>query len=149
MGILLDADESAEGRWQEVRRQLGQIGVDVGGELPAAGFVSEAGRSWPRVGVWIMPDNRSRGMLETFLLMLRAGRQDGLWSFAQEVVATVRDRGASFRPTHRDKALIHAWLAWADPPGRQLHQAVMESMLDATDVSAAPFVAWFRTLYER
>ena len=56
--------------------------------------------------------------------------------------------GAPFLPNHRDKALIHTWLAWQDEPGRQLHDAVKHAMLDPTLPYAAPFLAWFKELYE-
>jgi len=35
-----------------------------------------------------------------------------------------------------------------DDPGRQLHDAIKQAMLDASHPYAAPFVAWFKALYE-
>ncbi len=52
------------------------------------------------------------------------------------------------RDAHQHKADIHTWLAWQNPPGRQLHQAVMERILDPKHPKAQIFVNWFRDLYD-
>ncbi len=95
-----------------------------------------------------LPDNSQRGMLETFLLSLRPQSSDGtLWGWADEVVEQAQNRGAPFRSSHRDKARCHTFLAWQDPPGRQLHQALKERLLDPRAEGGRAFVAWFRRLY--
>lgn len=52
------------------------------------------------------------------------------------------------KPTHHDKADIHTWLAWRDPPGRQLHDAVKQRILRPDSPHAAPFVRWFRRTFD-
>ncbi|WP_411729037.1 DUF3226 domain-containing protein [Pseudanabaena sp. UWO310] len=42
---------------------------------------------------------------------------------------------------------MYTWFAWQDPPGRQLHQAVKETVLDPKHPNAQKFVKWFRDLY--
>jgi hypothetical protein len=101
-----------------------------------------------RVGVWIMPDNSSSGMLETFLGYLVPNAQDELYVAAQRAVADARSLGAPCIEAHVSKANIYTWLAWQDPPGRQLHQAVMEQILNPSSPYAQPFVSWFRELYK-
>lgn len=63
------------------------------------------------LGIWLMPDNRSRGMLETFLAYLVPGGGSDLWTHACEAVAEAYGRGAPCREVHHDKARIHTWLA--------------------------------------
>jgi hypothetical protein len=46
------------------------------------------------------------------------------------------------------KTELYTWLAKQDPPSRQLHQAVMERILDPTHHSMALFIKWFRDLYQ-
>jgi hypothetical protein len=46
-----------------------------------------------------------------------------------------------------DKADIYTWLAWQNPPGRQLHQAIMERILAPSHPDAQKFGNWFKTLY--
>jgi hypothetical protein len=50
--------------------------------------------------------------------------------------------------THLDKANIYTWLAWQNPPGRQLHNAVMEKILNPQHPKAQIFIRWFKTLYD-
>jgi hypothetical protein len=49
--------------------------------------------------------------------------------------------------THCDKANIYTWLAWQNPPGRQLHQAIIERILNPQHPNAQKFVKWFKNLY--
>lgn len=146
-GILVDADGDVQARWQAVRgRCLGSV-PDLPRELPAEGAFGTSDLG-VRVGIWIMPDNREPGMLETFLQGLRSDAQPALVAHAESACdAAHRDCAAPFSLAHRDKAIVHKWLAWQDPPGRQLHQAVIERVLDPRSAKAAPFLRWFRRLY--
>lgn len=89
-----------------------------------------------------------RGMLETFLTYMIPEDYKTLWQFAQTVTQEARNKGAMFTEAHLDKANIYTWLAWQSPPGRQLHQAIMERILDPHHPNAQKFVSWFRTLYD-
>ncbi len=150
LGMIVDADADAATCWNRVRRVLVEAGILDDGVLPGTapdhGLIV-ASRSI-RVGVWIMPDNRSTGMLETFLAHL-VGPPNELWDFAVKSCAEAVRRGAPFDPArHRDKACIHCWLAWQREPGRQMHQAILYGILDANSPYADPFMAWFCDLFE-
>lgn len=71
-----------------------------------------------------------------------------LLKHASDAIDAARRLGAPYSDAHRDKAQIHSWLAWQDPPGRQLHQAVMERMLHGKSPALERFIAWFRRLYD-
>ena len=148
LGVVLDADDDAAATWIKVRSWFSESFHDLPEELPANGFVSSPNESEITLGVWIMPDNQSRGMLETLLMFLVPDDQDPLLKFA----ATVRDEalklGAPFKKVHEDKAQIHTWLAWQDEPGLRLYEAVQKGVLDPTSPHSKPFVAWFRKLFE-
>ncbi|NJL55795.1 hypothetical protein HC928_11830 [bacterium] len=73
---------------------------------------------------------------------------ESIWQYAQEAAKEAKNKGAAFINAHYDKAYIYTWLAWQDPPGRQLHNAVMERILDPTHPKAQTFVSWFRQLYD-
>jgi len=107
-----------------------------------------ANASGNRLGVWIMPDNHSRGMLETFLGFIVHNPQNALWTYATTTADGAHQQGASFRDVHRDKAHIHTWLAWQDPPGRTLGSALRDRCLDPNSPVCAGFVAWFKRLFE-
>ena len=55
--------------------------------------------------------------------------------------------GAPFIENHTDKANIHTWLAWQNPPGPQLHNTVMEKILNPRHPQAQTFINWFENLY--
>lgn len=148
LGVLLDADTDPAAQWQALRDRCLPSHPDFPAVPPKQGLVLTL-TSGVRLGAWLMPDNEQRGMLETFLLMLRPQTYcPKLWQHAEGSVAQAESLGSPWRDAHRDKALIHTFLAWQDPPGRQLHQAVMQKMLDVQAPAAQGFVAWFRLLYE-
>lgn len=147
VGVLVDANTDPAARWASIRAMV--AGEHALPQAPiAGGFVAPRTTSGKRLGVWMMPDNASRGMMETFLLALRPNDNAPLFAHAERAAQDARAHGAPFAANHEDKALLHTWLAWQDPPGRQLHDAIKQRMLDPGSPYAASFVAWFRALYE-
>jgi hypothetical protein len=146
VGIIVDANGDPVSRWERLRVRLAASYPDFPAGLPVTGAVHVAADK-PRIGVWVMPDNVRTGMLETLLLALRVGDQ-ALHDHARDASSRARTLGAPFRDSHREKAELHAWLAWQDPPGRQLHEAVRaRHLLPAPQVTDG-FVGWFRQLFE-
>lgn len=145
LGILVDANGDIDGRWTSLRTRLAAVIPELPLRAERDGLIYER-PDGIRIGVWLMPDNVERGMLETLLLRLRTG-EGRLFEHARDAVAVARTLGAPFIAAHQDKAELHTWLAWQDPPGQQLHGAVRAKALDALAPGAAPFVAWFRRLF--
>ncbi len=146
LGIVADADENAMEQWQRIRTRCLSLFPNTPTELPATGLIQSDGEGLT-IGVWIMPDNRLRGMLETFLAYLVPRTSQVVWSYAAEAFEEARRIGAPCKAVHADKARIHTWLAWQEPPGRPLHNAVIERILDPHTSYATEFVNWFRLLY--
>ncbi len=146
IGIVVDANDHFDSRWASVRWCCLGIADDFPEDLPPEGLIHQNSDGL-RIGVWIMPDNQSRGMLETFLGHLIDPADATLWAFAQESCARSRDHGAAYTDPHRDKANIHTYLAWRDPPGMQLHVSVFAKALDARLPLADRFARWFIDLY--
>ena len=148
LGIMIDADDNPLGRWQGIRNAVLESIPDIPKVLPEEGLIHNT-LEGIKFGVWIMPDNKIQGMLETFLTYIRSINDEELWKFAQEVTQDARSKGAAFKDSHLDKANIHTWLAWQDPPGLQLHQAAMKRhILNPQHPNAQKFVTWFKTLYD-
>lgn len=151
-GVVFDADEMngvEQDRWAAFTQQCSGIGIELPLTAPATGFLSIL-PSGIRFGAWMMPDNRPPGMLETFLFNLVKTEESAgpVLQHAQDSVTKAKALGACFKSVHRDKALIHTWLAWQDQPGAQLHEAIKFKILDATSPRADAFVQWFRNLFE-
>lgn len=147
LGILVDADEVLANRWTAIRDRCSKAFPNLPKTFPDTRIIVENDVGL-RLGVWIMPDNKTAGMLETFLGFLVPNTQDRLFVAAQESARNARELGAPYIDAHASKANIYTWLAWQDPPGRQLHQAVLQEILSPRSPHAQPFVSWFRQLYQ-
>lgn len=147
LGVLLDANASCAARWTSLRSQCVLQFPNLPVDLPKTGVIEE-NLNGQRFGAWLVPNNESKGMMETFLAYLVPDGQSTVWEYAQEAVVEAKTRGAVYKDSHLDKANIFTWLAWCDPPGRQLHDAVIQKILNPTSTLAGPFITWFKTLYE-
>ena len=116
VGLMLDADGHAAGRYQRVKQLCEGLFPELPNSLPASGLVSQHGDK--RFGLWIMPDNRADGDLETFLRNLVPDALEPLWRHACASVRDAIDTGAGCRQSHMPKANLYTWLAWQDPPGQ-------------------------------
>jgi len=73
IGVVIDADTDLAARWLSLRNRLMQAGYEsVPNDPVPAGTVLQppSGTLLPRVGLWIMPDNQTTGILEDFLRFL-------------------------------------------------------------------------------
>lgn len=146
LGIIADADKNAKQRWSSLRDRCRGSFPELPDDVPASGLI-QGNESGLKLGVWLMPDNRSHGMIETFLTYLVPDDSSPVLKYAESARNKARDLGAPYKDVHADKAKIHTWLAWQDPPGRPLHNAVMERLLDPCSPHAEAFVRWFRSLF--
>ena len=148
-GLVRDADDAVEPAWNQVRGVLSEyFEENLPQKLPPGGFfgTTTLGKS---VGVWVMPDCRGGGMIETLLGdMVPAGGTDAeLWKYAATACQTAWKKQAPYKSVHKDKARLHTWLAWQDEPGPQLHEAVRFGKLDVQSEAARGFVEWFEKLF--
>jgi hypothetical protein len=146
LGLMVDADEDADARWRSIRNACLPSIPNIPEQIPETGLIISTNDI--KFGIWIMPDNLMRGMLETFLAYMVPDESEPLWKYAQEVVAEAKNRGALFIDPHIDKARIYTWLAWQAPPGQQLHDAIKQRILNPLHPNAQTFVNWFKTLYD-
>ncbi len=146
LGIIADANENVKQRWSSLRNRCLGTFSELPDDVPASGLIQE-NESGLKLGVWLMPDNQSHGMMETFLTYLVPDDGNPVLKFAESARNKAHRLGAPYKEAHSDKAKIHTWLAWQDPPGRPLHNAVMQRLLDPCSPHAAVFVTWFRSLF--
>ncbi len=147
LGIILDADADVLARWQSLVAILTGKGYL---SLPATpdpkGFVTAvtAHPDNPRLGIWLMPDNQTSGILEDFAAQL-VQDGDALWAYATDTLAALPEQ--RFAAKDRSKAHIHTWLAWQDEPGKPLGQALLVTYLKAEQPTAVPFIDWIKRLF--
>jgi hypothetical protein len=146
LGIMVDADENIAGRWQsltDILRKAGYSGLPARPD-DAGTIIDQEGK--PRLGIWLMPDNRATGMVEDFIRFL-VPVDDALIGHARHCVQNIDDSNRRFRPSYLSKAEIHTWLAWQEHPGTPLGQAITKKYLDAHCHHATSFMAWIRRLF--
>jgi hypothetical protein len=146
LGIIVDANNSFKARWERIRDFARANGGNPPNTCPEGGLIVDNVLS-RRFGAWIMPDNKSAGMVENFCHALVPPGSDKLWKFAFTCVTEAKRQGAPFKNVHTDKAHIHTWLAWQDQPGERMGTAITRKILKPDADKANPFVAWFRKLY--
>ena len=145
-GLVLDADINAGGRYQRIRQLCSELFPSLPDEQPVEGLVVDNGEK--RFGVWLMPDNLSGGDLETFLRFLVPNGKEPLWTHACDAVhrASILALAGAIPIWQRPASIT--WLAWQDPPGQSPGVALTARILDPKSQDSAPFVAWFRRLYQ-
>lgn len=142
IGIIVDANESLEERWQSIRDRLINSDLDI--ELPTKpnrhGVVEKFGNQ--RIGVWVMPDNERPGALEDFVKEMIPN--DGAWRFARDYVERVKGGGIQ---VNESKSQVYAWLAIV-APGTQMGAAFGRGKFKSDTTSYGNFENWIKTLCE-
>ncbi len=147
VGIVIDANSDVDARWKAVRGRLVEAGYpDPPGVPDPEGTVLDPPPDLllPRAGVWLMPDNKTPGILENFLRFL-VPRDDVLFDHAKASVESIPDR--RFSLNDEPKAVIHTWLAWQAEPGRPYGTAITARYLDPGVPQVDVLVAWLRRLF--
>jgi hypothetical protein len=147
LGLIVDADTDLSARWQGIRNRLLNAGyLDVPEQPASDGVVvlPPSDRILPKVGVWLMPDNRTNGILEDFLKFL-VPSGDVLLPYAEQTLTAIPE--SRFRPLDKPKALMHTWLAWQKEPGKPFGIAITARYLDDSVPQVELFVGWLKRLF--
>jgi hypothetical protein len=116
-------------------------------EFPEVGLIIDplpgrkSKRTLPRIGVWLMPNNRAFGMFED-LLMESLGDHEKEYT-SNVVIKAKADKVASFHESHLSKAVIRTFMAWQD-----LGLAIKKGHFQKIDVACAHFLDWLGRLYD-
>ncbi len=149
LGVIVDSDDVHLKRWNRLHQLVKPSFPHIPDHLPSGGAVvsNTAGK---RILILLMPYNKSFCMLETFMKDLIPPEKSRLWKYAVKAAKASRKIGAPFTAHHLDKACIHTWLAWQEPPGERFGTAILQNILNAhsNNPCTGQFVAWFRKLYD-
>ncbi len=149
VGIVVDADTDINSRWQKIRSILNKTGkYTVPASIPADGLVLSPDVShYPIVGVWIMPDNNTNGMLEDFIATL-INVDDPMLPAVDNALNQIEAQGINkYKAIHRAKARIHTLLAWQKDPGVPMGAAITRRYLDPMTPTSQKFVDWLNRLF--
>lgn len=144
IGVVADADEYPDRRWESLRHLLDTKGyADLPTDLPEEGLQANGGNK--PLGVWLMPNNKSIGCLEHFVEALIPDG-DNQWVRAQDAVCQIPRGERRFKPQFEPKAKVHTWLAWQEEPGTPMGAAITKRYLDPSQPTAQAFVDWVKRL---
>ena len=144
IGIVADANDGPGGRWDAISHQLRKAGVEPPEARPPGGMIVDG---LPRVGVWLMPDNRGRGELEDFVREMIPS-DDPAWSLAQKYIEDIPKEARKFSARKTSRAELHAWLATRKEPGF-MGVAIGRGDLKTDGSLCVGFLAWIESLFGR
>ena len=144
VGILVDANDDLQSRWQAVTDRLRSAGIrPPATPVPGGTIIDVDGK--PRVGVWLMPDNESPGELEDFIArMIPPG--DPVWPLSEAYIDDIPEEFRRFAQGKIPRAKVHAWLAARERP-RPMGSAIAAGDLDTNAANSLGFLEWLRKLF--
>ena len=158
LGLILDSDTEGVSADQVIQSRLDQLRARVGEFYPLPDVFPEGGLilnplasrqdadRLPKLGVWLMPNNKAYGMLEDLLI---EALLDDVRSYTTAVVNRAKaDKIATFKDTHLSKAIIRTYMAWQDPPDIQyLGLAIKKKTFENIEAKCKQFIQWLEQLF--
>lgn len=143
IGVILDADTDTDKRFQNVKDIVKDF-YKLPNSMPKDGLVHKE-NGVPKLGIWIMPNNKDNGALEEFYLTLATDIDTG---FIDGVIQQAENKNlTSFKPQHRNKAIMHTYFAWQDSPNSPLHKSINKIALNNDAEVAQKFKSWLERLF--
>ena len=148
LGIVVDADLDITARWQAVTNKLRDFGYQNIPKVPPETGWIYIQPELPKIGVWVMPNNKLPGMLEDFVTYLIPA-EDKLRDKAIAILDDIElEKLNCYSIIHRQKAFIHTWLVWQSKPGMPMGQAITAKALSNESAIANIFVSWLNNLFQ-
>jgi hypothetical protein len=158
LGLVLDADIEGSHPDQVIQSRLDQLVARAGTYYPLPAVFPEQGLileplgsrpdadRLPRLGVWLMPNNKAYGMFEDLLM---GSLSDQVAAYTTAVVKQAKADGvARFKDVHLSKAVIRTYMAWQDPPDVQyLGLAIKKRAFANIESECGQFVQWLQQLF--
>ena len=145
IGILVDADENLQSRWEAIKYRLSKK-YSIPNNFPVEGLIIEDNNK--KVGVWIMPNNELKGMLEDFIAML-VPKNDALMPVVDSTLTYLEAQKLNlYKQIHKPKTKIRTWLAWQEDPETSMGTAISKHILETDQSICQKFVEWLTKLFE-
>ena len=142
IGILVDANNDLNTRWNDVTNRLRKANIQAPPSPQPTGTIIDG---QPRVGIWLMPDNASTGELEDFVMqMIPEG--DPVWPRAKRYIGEIPQADRKFPEGKTRRAELYAWLAAMENP-RQMGSAIGSHDLKVDGHLCKNFLDWLKALF--
>ena len=146
IGIVVDANDSTIARSRAVLDLLRRAGVNAPASLEEYGTIIPETDELPRIGIWMMPDNRSPGELEHFVAKMIPD-DDPVWPLSEGYIDGIPPNYRAFRPQKETRAKVLSWIATREEPGF-MGQAIDRRDLQTDGELCQTFIAWLNRLFE-
>ncbi len=146
IGIVVDADENINSKWDKLKNIFIKNGYEIPAKPQKNGAIIEHTKL-PKIGIWIMPDNNEKGMLEDFVAEL-IPNDDILINYVDQSLEVIEnDNVNKYKQIHHSKARIHTWLAWQKSPGTPMGLAIKKTYLNTNKDVCLLFINWINRLF--
>jgi hypothetical protein len=151
LALVLDADTPPNGSFNSTVDRVTEIVSPYKYGAPnslgalSSGLIYRNSDGLADLGLWVMPDNASNGMLEDWVKLCVVPTELGLLNQAVVTVAGLTPP-TKFNSLHVTKAEVATWLAWQKKPGQGLYQAA-EGLLDTSNPQYAALVNWLQHVF--
>ncbi len=146
VGILVDANDDLDARWDAVSHRLRKENIEVPRTPEPTGTLIEGTSRIPRVGIWLMPNNTSPGELENFVSEMIPDN-DPVWPRSEDYIDGIPETDRKFTKKKILRAKLYAWLATREDP-RQMGAAIGARDLHVDGTLSRAFANWLRQLFE-
>lgn len=150
LGIVLDADFVSdhwgfEVTFEKIKKLLKKS--EYGDpEIKFSGLAFPHLNGLGSIGLWIMPDNSSEGMLEDWI---KQSVQDSEKSLLGHAIDTTKKLfNKKFKPIHNSKAEVATWMAWQKRPGCGFDQTIDDSLINLQSKNMIQLVNWIKYIYK-
>jgi hypothetical protein len=144
VGVIIDADENIEARWNKVKAEMNKVFNSFPSDLPSQGLIYE--ENGKKAAVWIMPNNQLNGMLENFIQFL-IPEDDLLIEKIKDHLQQIESEELNkYNEIHRPKAEIHSWLACQEDPGTPMGLSITKRYLTAEPDDCTNLINWLTNL---
>ena len=145
LGVIVDADDDLDERWNEVVRVLIDKGVSAPESPTPSGTIIQSNNRLPKLGIWVMPDNKSIGELEDFAFNM-IDKNDKVKPLAQCYINSIPENLQIFKNNKQPKAELFAWLAHTKEPGK-IGASIGADNFDVDSPVAREFARWLSRLF--
>jgi 5S rRNA maturation endonuclease (ribonuclease M5) len=144
IGILVDADENLQSRWDAIKYRLSPK-FTIPSELPKEGLIITEKNK--KIGVWILPNNEFKGILEDFIAFL-VPKGDKLMPVVDDTLKYLESNALNlYSDINKSKTKIKKWLAWQEDPETSMGTAISKNILSTDEDICKNFVDWLTRLF--
>lgn len=156
LALVVDSDTPLENQKRGLVETLSHLDAKLGSlgfnrsQVSGGGYLYKAKTKFGsfEIGVWVMPDCRFDGSLESFVAsqIAATGFQAELFALAKRTTASLQEPLFD-RAAHGLKADVSTWLAWQKNPGKGIQSVVGDKLIDLTGGTSTNLKNWLTKVF--